>query len=83
MATFLSVTRLRVRSFVYLPQFLWYALRSARQAEHPPRFSRRQIAHQRKERLLDLDLVGQRDRYERIPDHGRAPRRHAQVVEHL
>lgn len=27
----ISVTRLRVRSFVYLPSFLWYALRSNRQ----------------------------------------------------
>jgi heme-degrading monooxygenase HmoA len=30
---FISVTRLRVRSYVFLPQFVWEALRSARQAE--------------------------------------------------
>ena len=29
----ISVTRLRVRSFVYLPLFLWHAFRSTRQAE--------------------------------------------------
>ncbi len=30
---FISVTRLRVRSFFFLPQFMWGALRSANQAE--------------------------------------------------
>ncbi len=30
---FISVTRLRVRSFAYLPQFLWHSIKSARQAE--------------------------------------------------
>jgi hypothetical protein len=29
----ISVTRLRVRSFIYLPQFLWEAFKSMRQAE--------------------------------------------------
>jgi hypothetical protein len=31
--TFLSVTRLRVRSFAYLPQFVWQTLRIVRQTE--------------------------------------------------
>ena len=31
---FISVTRLRVRSFVYLPEFIWHTFRSASQAEH-------------------------------------------------
>jgi hypothetical protein len=34
----ISVTRLRVRSFLYLPQFVWNALASARQAEASPGF---------------------------------------------
>jgi hypothetical protein len=35
---FISVTRLRVRSFLSLPQFLWRVLRSARQAQRAPGF---------------------------------------------
>lgn len=35
---FVSVTRLRVRSFLYLPQFLWHASQSMRQTEHSPGF---------------------------------------------
>ena len=35
---FISVTRLRVRSFGYLPQFAWQALKSARQAERASGF---------------------------------------------
>jgi heme-degrading monooxygenase HmoA len=30
----ISVTRLRVRSFIYLPQFFWDTFKSTRQAEH-------------------------------------------------
>ncbi len=30
---FVSVTRLRIRRFYFLPSFLWYSLRSQRQAE--------------------------------------------------
>jgi len=36
--TFISVTRLRVRSFGYLLQFVWESLKSARQAEHSDGF---------------------------------------------
>ena len=35
---FVSVTRLRVRSYFYLPQFIWWANKSARQAEVSPGF---------------------------------------------
>jgi len=35
---FISVTRLRVRSFGYLPQFVWEILKAMRQAEHSPGF---------------------------------------------
>jgi|HubBroStandDraft_2_1064218.scaffolds.fasta_scaffold08594_4 hypothetical protein len=35
---FISVTRLRVRSFFYLPQFVWRAMQSSRQAERTPGF---------------------------------------------
>jgi hypothetical protein len=35
---FISITRLRVRSFLYLPQFLWQASKSSRQAERSPGF---------------------------------------------
>ena len=34
----ISVTRLRVRSFIYLPQFLWSAFKSIRQVERSPGF---------------------------------------------
>src|SRR4030095_958746 len=32
----ISVTRLRVRSVFYLPQFLWHTFKSQRQAKHAP-----------------------------------------------
>jgi hypothetical protein len=34
----ISVTRLRVRSFIYLPQFFWHAFTSMRQAERSSDF---------------------------------------------
>ena len=34
----ISVTRLRVRSFIYLPQFFWHAFKSTRQAERSSDF---------------------------------------------
>jgi hypothetical protein len=34
----ISVTRLRVRSFIYLPQFLWDTHKSVRQVERSPGF---------------------------------------------
>jgi Domain of unknown function (DUF3291) len=33
---FVSVTRLRIRSVFYLPQFVWYAIQSQRQAQYAP-----------------------------------------------
>jgi len=41
---FISVTRLRVRSFFCLPQFMWRAIRSANQAERSPGFLGGRIA---------------------------------------
>ncbi len=38
--TFVSITRLRVRSWVYLPPFVWHTLRSARQAQTASGFQR-------------------------------------------
>jgi hypothetical protein len=35
---FLSITRLRVRSWVYVPPFVWQSIQSARQAECAPGF---------------------------------------------
>lgn len=35
---FISLTRLRVRSWWYLPQFIWHALKTGRQAEHSSGF---------------------------------------------
>ncbi len=35
---FVSVTRLRVRSWRYIPQFVWHALKTARQAERTDGF---------------------------------------------
>ena len=34
----ISVTRLRVRSFIYLPQFFWHTFKSIRQAERSSGF---------------------------------------------
>jgi hypothetical protein len=34
----MSVTRLRVRSFIFLPQFLWNTFKSMRQVERSPGF---------------------------------------------
>lgn len=36
--TFISVTRLRVRSLFYVPQFVWRTLQSLRQTERAPGF---------------------------------------------
>lgn len=36
--TFISLTRLRVRRWRYLPQFIWQALKTGRQAERSPGF---------------------------------------------
>jgi quinol monooxygenase YgiN len=38
--TFISVTRLRVRSVFYLPKFIWYTLKSQRQAGRAEGFLR-------------------------------------------
>ena len=35
---FVSLTRLRIRSFFYLPQFVWHAVKSGRLAERSPGF---------------------------------------------
>ncbi len=35
---FISVTRLRVRSIFYLPQFIWQVFKTTRQAERAPGF---------------------------------------------
>lgn len=35
---FISVTRLRIRSIFYLPKFIWYTLKSQRQAERSQGF---------------------------------------------
>ncbi|HKV05680.1 MAG TPA: DUF3291 domain-containing protein [Candidatus Acidoferrales bacterium] len=34
----ISVTRLRIRSFVYLPQFVWHTFQATRQAQRAPGF---------------------------------------------
>jgi Domain of unknown function (DUF3291) len=41
---FVSVTRLRVRSVFYLPQFVWYAIQSQRQAQRAPGLIAGQVA---------------------------------------
>lgn len=33
---FISVTRLRIRSIFYMPQFMWYAVKSRSQSQHAP-----------------------------------------------
>lgn len=38
MPTFISLTRLRIRSIRFLPQFAWHALRSQRQVQRAPGF---------------------------------------------
>ena len=38
MPTFVSLTRLRIRSFRFLPQFAWHAVRSNRQVQRTPGF---------------------------------------------
>ncbi len=43
-----SITRLRVRSLCFLPAFIWYSLRSARQASRAPGNLATQILKERK-----------------------------------
>jgi heme-degrading monooxygenase HmoA len=45
---FISVTRLRVRSLRYLLQFVWQALKTARQAERAPGFLKGRLARDAK-----------------------------------
>ena len=53
---FISATRLRVRSYLYLPQFVWHSDKSARQAEGP-RVSPRHTDAQCKKCILDYHRV--------------------------
>jgi heme-degrading monooxygenase HmoA len=53
---FVSVTRLRVRSFLYLPQFLWHAARSMRQTEHSPGFLDGQVQREARNTFWTVTL---------------------------
>lgn len=53
---FVSVTRLRVRSFLFLPQFMWHAARSMRQTEHSQGFLHGQVQREARNTFWTVTL---------------------------
>ena len=76
---FISVTRLRVRSIWFLPGFIFYAMRSARQARNAPGNLGVELLRDAQQYFLDADGLAGRSRDARVHDGDAASPRDGQA----